>query len=202
MFPRATNRFADLARPLFIGATDQDSRQHVLFGSEDCPVIPISKAIQQGANVIFLIDPFVPYISETAGFNHDRGVFYDIDQDIRTITHKRFENTRNWLLRKHPDVSAYTFIPSNNVRKIMSINPMDHRPYMEIWRAAYISTLNRIVELRHRMRGDLLSHGIFIHTDNAEKVAARLDKTLSPSFADFFPDRRIRIAAPPLCLEN
>ncbi len=237
LFPGAANRFADLSRPLFIGATDQDSRQHVLFGSEDCPVVTISKAIQasisinpafasvkindryymdgavtkttnfyaaikRGANVIFLIDPFVPYISEKPGFNHDRGVFYNIDQDIRTITHKRFENTRNWLLRKHPEVSAYTFIPANNVRKIMSVNPMDHRPYMEIWKGAYISTLKRIVELRHRMRGDLLSHGISIDTDNAENVAARLEKTLSPCFADFFPERRIRIATPPLCLEN
>jgi len=162
----------------------------------------IKKNIRRGANVIFLIDPFVPYISEKPGFNHGRGVFYNIDQDIRTITHKRFENTRNWLLRKHPEVSAYTFIPSNNVRQIMSVNPMDHRPYMKIWRAAYISTLHRMMELRHRMRGDLLSHGISIDTDKAENVAARLEKTLSPAFADFFPDRRICIARPPLCLEN
>jgi hypothetical protein len=43
---------------------------------------------------------------------------------------------RNWVLRKHPHVSSYTFVPANRLRRLISQNPMDHRPYLEIWRGA------------------------------------------------------------------
>ena len=43
----------------------------------------------------------------------------------------------------------YTFLPANRLRKVLSVNPMDHRPYLSIWRGAYLSTLQRIHLLRH-----------------------------------------------------
>ena len=89
-----------------------------------------------------------------------RGVFYNADQDIRTVSYTRYENTRNWVLRRHPEVSLYTFLPANQLRRLMSVNPMDHRPYLEIWRGAYLGTLRRIHALGYRMRGDLAAHGI------------------------------------------
>ena len=170
------NDFRNLSRPLFIGASDQDHREHVLFGTPGRDDVPISKAIaaslsinpafapvsvdgryyadgavtrtsnfseaiRRGANLIFVLDPFVPYVPKVAGFTHRRGLLYNIDQDLRTVSFTRFETARNCILRKHPHVSSYTFLPANRARRLMSFIPMDLRPYLEIWQQAYLSTL-------------------------------------------------------------
>lgn len=231
--PGATNDFRRLKRPLFIGATDQDERSHVLFGDEAHDTVPISKAIQaslsinpafsatairgryyedgaitrtsnfveamrRGATLIFVIDPFLPYVARTPGYNDLHGVLYNIDQDVRTISYTRYETTRNWVLRKRPDVSCYTFVPGNRQRRLISQNPMDHRPYLEIWRGAYLSTFKRLSHLRHRLEGDLRVHGVALDLARAESVAARLEASATLSFGDFFPDGRVDIRRPPL----
>ncbi|MBK9375769.1 MAG: hypothetical protein IPN03_19130 [Holophagales bacterium] len=89
----------------------------------------------------------------------------------------------------------YTFLPANRLRKVLSVNPMDHRPFLSIWRGAYLSTLQRIHLLRHRMCGDLATHGLSLDTARAEAVAARLEATTEAKFADFFPDGRVDVTA-------
>lgn len=229
--PGTTNDFRKLARPLYIGTTDQDTRAHVLFGDQGLDDVPISLAIQasfsinpafastrirgryyedgavtqtsnfvdgirKGADLIFIVDPFVPYVSKSPGFARRRGVLYNADQDLRTLSYTRFEQQRNAVLRRHGEVSSYTFLPANRLRKLMSVNPMDHRPYLPIWRAAYLSTFQRIQQLKHRMCGDLAVHGAQLDTRKAEEVAARLETVTSPKLADFFVDRRIELRAP------
>jgi predicted acylesterase/phospholipase RssA len=231
--PGATNDFRRLPRPLYIGATDQDERSHVIFGDEEHNTVPISRAIQaslsinpafsatpirgryyedgaitrtsnfveamrRGATLIFVLDPFLPYVARTPGFNDRRGVLYNIDQDVRTISYTRYEATRNWVLRKRPDVSCYTFVPGNRQRRLISHNPMDHRPFLEIWRGAYLSTLKRLQHLRHRLEGDLRVHGVGLDLARAEAVSARLAAATSLSFDDFFPDGKVDIRRPPL----
>ncbi len=230
--PHATNDFRTLPRPLYVGATDQDTRSHVLFGDEGWQDVPISEAVQasmsinpafrsarirgryyedgavtrtsnfmdaidKGGDLLFIIDPFLPYVSKEPGFARRRGILYNVDQNIRTITYTRFENARNAVLRHHPHVSTYTFLPANRLRRLMSVNPMDHRPYLPIWRGAYLSTLQRIELLRYRMSGDLALHGIRLDTSRAEAVAERLRDNPEPSFAEFFPDGRVELREPP-----
>lgn len=227
----AKNDFRKLRRPLYIGATDQDQREHVLFGEPPFDRVPINQAIQasisinpafcatrigehyyvdgivtrtsnfieamkKGSNLIFAIDPFVPYVSKRPGFARSKGILYNADQDIRTVSYTRFETTRYWVLRRHPEVSLYSFLPANRVRKVMSVNPMDHRPFLQIWRGAYLSTLLRIQKVQHRMRGDLAFHGLSLDTARAEEIARRLDSVVVPRFADFFPDGRIDVRPP------
>jgi predicted acylesterase/phospholipase RssA len=235
--PGSTNSFGELPHQLFVGASDQDARRHVLFGDGTLGDVPISRAVQasmsvhpafssvriggrfyedgavtrtsdfveaidRGARLVFIIDPFVPYVARTPGTTNRRGILYNIDQDLRTVSFTRFENTRHWVLRKHPEVSSYTFLPSNRLRQLLGTNPMDHRPYMEIWRGAYLSTLSRIHRLRHRMRGDLAAHGMTLSLDRAEAVADRLERTQTPSLADFFPDGIVDIHTPPRALAS
>lgn len=76
----------------------------------------------------------------------------------------------------------------------MSVNPMDHRPYYPVWRGAYLSTLQRIRHLRHRMCGDLAAHGLALDLARAEAVGARLEATQEATFADFFPDGKVDVA--------
>jgi predicted acylesterase/phospholipase RssA len=231
--PGGTNDFRELPRPLFIGATDQDARAHVLFGDEAHADVPISRAIQaslslnpafsatrigeryfedgavtrtsnfeeairRGATLILVLDPFVPYVAREPGFANQRGVLYNVDQNVRTISYTRYETTRNWVLRRHPEVSSYTFLPANRLRRLMSINPMDHRPYLEIWRGAYLSTLHRLRAVQHRFAGDLGVHGLSVDLARASAVADRLESVAAPKLADFFPDGRIVIKQPRL----
>ena len=128
-------------------------------------------------------------------------MLYNIDQDIRTVSYTRFENTRNWILRKHPEVSSYTFLPSNTSRRLLSTNPMDHRPFLKIWRDAYLSALQRIKRLQSRLSGDFRAYGLSLDVSRAEAVAERLDRLATPQFEDFFPDGHVDLRMPPLCLE-
>lgn len=233
--PGATNQFADLDNELYIGASDQDARAHVIFGTREHRDLPISKAVQaslsfnpafsaveidghyyedgavtrtsnfveaidRGATLVLIIDPFVPYVSKEVGGHIDRGLFYHMDQNVRTISFTRFENARNWVLRRHPEVSSYTFLPSNRQRRLLSINPMDHRAYLQIWRGAYLSTLSRIEILEHRMRGDMGAHGLRLDLSRARAVALRLEASEEPKFEDFFPDGQIQLQQPPLVM--
>jgi predicted acylesterase/phospholipase RssA len=228
----STNDFRKLPLELYIGASDQDARSHVLFGSEGYEHVPISKAVQaslsvnpafssvpiegryyedgaitrtsnfveaihRDATLVFTMDPFVPYVSKLPGVAHRRGVLYNIDQDIRTISFTRFERARNSTLRKNPEVSSYTFLPSNTLRRLLSTNPMDHRPYLEIWRGSYLSALQRIDQLCHRLRGDLAEQGMLLDTSLAEVVAEQLRTTTKLCFADFFPDWQVDIEQRP-----
>jgi predicted acylesterase/phospholipase RssA len=222
------NDFRKLPIELYIGASDQDSRSHVLFGADGYDHVPISKAVQaslsvnpafssvpidgryyedgaitrtsnfieairRDATLIITLDPFVPYISKLPGVAHRRGVLYNIDQDIRTISFTRFMRARNSALREHPEVSSYTFLPSNTLRRLLSTNPMDHRPYLEIWKGAYLSALQRIEQLCHRLRGDLAEQGMLLDTARANQVAEQLRASKTLSFEDFFPDRTVEI---------
>lgn len=221
-----TNEFGSLRRPLFVGATDQDAKRHVLFGDEGFDHVPVSRAVQasmsihpafgpteiggrfyedgaitqtsdfteaitKGASLVFVLDPFVPYVSDTAGLANRRGLLYNIDQDIRTMSYTRFETTRNLVLRRHPEVSTYTFLPSNRQRRLLSMNPMDHRPWAPIWKAAYLSTLQRIDRIQYRLAGDLAEHGMALDTARAREVAYQLEEDSTPTLASFFSRRKV-----------
>jgi NTE family protein len=235
--PGATNSFDELPRPLFVGATDQDRREHVVFGSEGLRDVPISRAVQaslsinpafsavqigerwfedgavtrtsdfsyavaRGATLAVVVDPFLPWVSPIAGEVQRRGVLYNVDQTLRSMSWTRFEQARDWILRRHPEVSSYTFVPGNTSRQLLSRNPMDHRPFAAIWRDAYLSTLRRIQHLRPRLAGDLAHHGFGLDTQRAEAVAARLEAIREPEFADFFPGRTVRLRRGPLAREH
>ncbi|MFT7579494.1 MAG: NTE family protein [Myxococcota bacterium] len=231
--PGACNDFRKLPRQLFIGASDQDTREHRLFGPPGQDHIPIHRAIQaslsmnpafssveidgrvyedgqvtrtshfgeavdRGADLILTVDPFVPYVSPRAGLSDARGMLYNIDQNVRSLSHTRFRGVRDTLLRKHPRVSSYTFLPSNPIRRVLSTNPMDHRPYLALWNGAYLSTLERLHALAHRLHGDLAAHGITLDTGRAEVVATQLQSVDIPRFEDFFVERVIQVRQPPL----
>lgn len=219
----ATNDFRKLARPLYVGATDQDRKVHVLFGGpghDDVPMSEaiaaslsinpafapatirgryfedgavtrtsnLSEAIARGADLVLVIDPFVPFVSPIPGYNSRRGFLYNIDQDIRTSSFTRFEGIRDLVLPRHPEVSCYTFLPRNRLRRLLSSNPMDHRTHLVVWRGAYLSTLGRLQRLRYRLAGDLRAHGFVLDTTRAEAVAARLREVRTPALGDFYPD--------------
>ena len=149
-----------------------------------------------------VFDPFVPYESHATGFANERGMLFNIDQDIRSLSFTRYVNTRNCVLRRYPEVSAYTFLPDNRLRKLLSINPMDHRPYLEIWRQSYLVTLGHLAEVGHRLSGDLTGSGIELDITRASIIGKQLEDASPLRFEDFFLDRQVRLRTPPLALSE
>jgi predicted acylesterase/phospholipase RssA len=211
-----TNDFAALRRRLFIGATDQDRRDHVLFGDEGYLDVPISRAIQasaamhpffpsveiggrrytdgivtrtsnlrhaidQGADLVFVLDPFVPLISDEAGANARRGNMWIVEQDYKTMSHTRYEQARNEILRRNSRVSIYTFVPSNSMRRRMSgQNPFVSRNFHPIVCEAYRSSYRRLRQLETKLAGDLASHGMRLDLEPVAEKVARLDAARTP----------------------
>lgn len=203
--PGHTNDFRELKRRLFIGATDQDRREHVLFGSDGFDHVPISKAIQastamhpffpsvtidghcytdgivtrtsnlrnaidRGADMVFVVDPFVPLITEEAGFNARHGNIWLMEQDYKTMSYSRYEQARNEILRRHARVSVYTFVPSNRMRRLMSEqNPFVSRNFDAIVCEAYRSTFRRLRRIEYKIAGELHSHGITLDLGPVEE---------------------------------
>lgn len=211
-----TNDFRKLIPELYIGATDQDRRQHVLFGDVGFDDVPISQAVQasaamhpffpsvdiggryytdgivtrtsnlrsaidHGADLVFVIDPFVPSISEKAGFNRSQGNMWVVEQDYKTMSFTRFAQARGEILRTNPDVNTYNFVPSNRMRRLMGKqNPFISRNFHPIVCEAYRGTFRRLKQLEYKMRGELASHNITLDLDPVEEKVARLKAAPEP----------------------
>ncbi len=235
--PGASNRFEDLDRELYVGATDLDTRRHTLFGTKDAPPATISKAVQasvsfnpvfspvrigesffedgavtrtsnmseaieRDATLVLIIDPFLPHVSRQPGLHIGRSLFYHVDQNIRTMSYTRFANARKWVLRRHPEVSTYTFFPSNRQRRLLADNPMDSRHFTQIWRGAYLGTLAHLERCGPKLAGDLAAHGLDLSLDRARIVAAQLEETDNPELPDFYPQRLLDRHQPTLTLKR
>lgn len=213
--PGRTNDFRHLKRSLYIGATDQDRREHVLFGDEEHAHVPISRAVQastaihpffrsveidgrfytdgfvtrtsnlgdaidRGADLIFVIDPFLPLISEVPGHNARQGNLRVIEQDFKTISWTRYEQVSDQLLRRHPGVNAYTFVPSNRMREWMAQNPLGSKNFDIIVCEAYKSTGRRLEQLAYKLSGELAAHGITLDLDPVRRRVSMLTQAGEP----------------------
>jgi predicted acylesterase/phospholipase RssA len=215
--PGHTNDFRGLSRRLFIGATDQDQRESVLFGSDGFDHVPISKAIQasaamhpffpsveidgrfytdgivtrtsnlrnaidRGADLVFVVDPFVPLITDEPGFNAGHGNMWIMEQDYKTMSFTRYEQARNEILRRNQRVSVYTFVPSNRMRRLMSEqNPFVSRNFDLIVCEAYRSTFRRLRRVEYKIRGELHSHGIALDLEPVEEKVRLLADARTPT---------------------
>jgi len=213
-----TDDFRDLACELYIGATDQDSREHVLFGAEPWRHIPISKAVQasaaihpfmasveiegrrytdgfvtrttniatavdRGANLVVIVDPFLPYIAERPGFNDRHSLFWVLVQDYKTVAYTRYENVSRTLAETHPHVTIVSFLPSNRMRYMLASNPISTANFDAIVTQAYASTYRRLERMAYRFGPALAEHGIELVLDRAAKRVQMVDAMPAPAAA-------------------
>jgi len=208
--PGRSDDFRELRRKLYIGASDQDRREHVLFGEPGYDDVPISKAIRasaamhpffpsveiknrrytdgivtrtsnlgaaidKGADLVFVIDPFVPLIAEGPGFNARHGNMWIMEQDYKTLSYTRYEQARNEIVRRNPGANVYTFVPSNRMRRLMAgQNPFVSRHFHAILCEAYRSTYRRLKALEYKVSGELVTHGMRLDLSVAEATVQRL----------------------------
>jgi NTE family protein len=213
--PGRSNDFRALPRRLYIGATDQDSREHVLFGGAPFEHVPISQAVQasaaihpflapvtidgrrytdgfvtrttniaaaieRGADLIFIIDPFLPLIAEEPGFNDRHSVFWVLVQDYKTIAYTRYEKVSDGLLDKHPHVGCYSFLPSNRMRRLLAASPIATGNFDAIVTQAYTSTYRRLRRLEYKLGPELASHGIELDLAPVERQTRILEASAAP----------------------
>jgi predicted acylesterase/phospholipase RssA len=219
--PGHTNDFRRLKRRLYIGATDQDLREHVLFGEPGLCDAPISRAVQassaihpffrsveiggryytdgfitrssnlisaieHGADLVLIVDPFLPLIAEEPGTNSLHGNLWVVLQDYKTVAYSRFEQVSEAVLRQHPDVSCYTFVPSNRMRKLMALSPIANDNYDRIVTEAYCSTYRRLRQLEFKFIPDLETHGIEVSLELVGRRASAIAATRTPRVQQLF----------------
>ncbi|MCA9678353.1 MAG: patatin-like phospholipase family protein [Myxococcales bacterium] len=210
--------FRRLRRELYIGATDQDSREHVLFGAEPFRHVPISQAVQasaaihpflapvtidgrrytdgfvtrttniaaaldRGANLVVILDPFLPYIADKAGFNDRHSLFWVLVQDYKTVAYTRYDKVSSALLETHPSVACLAFLPSNRMRRLLASSPISTGNYDAIISQAYASTYRRLARMAYRFGPVLAEHGIELTLDRAARRVRLLDAMPSPRAA-------------------
>ena len=154
-------------------------------------------AVDRGADLVFVVDPFVPIVSEESGFNARHGNMWVMEQDYKTMSYTRYEQARNEILRRNSRVAIYTFVPSNRMRRLMSSqNPFVSRGFHPIVCEAYRSTFRRLQKLAYKLAGELRSHGIALDLEPVEeKVRALADaRTLDVKLLMGGPSRKRRAA--------
>ncbi len=135
----------------------------------------LSSAIAAGADLVFVIDPFVPLITDESGFNARHGNLWVAEQDYKTLSFSRFEQARDVIMRVNPHVNIYTFVPSNRMRHLMSSqNPLMARKFHPIVCEAYRSTWRRLKQLEYKVQGELASHEIRLDLAPVEDKVKRL----------------------------
>ncbi len=153
----------------------------------------VAEALAMGADLVFAFDPFVPHVSAEAGGARQRGMLYNIDQDVRTLSCGRALQDVAEAMRCSPGASVYLFHPANSYRRALAVNPMEHRGFLEIWRGAWLSTLRRLERLEGRLREDLSRHGLRLSLDAVREVARRLTRAKALALGDFFPSGRFEL---------
>jgi NTE family protein len=213
--PGRTDDFRRIGKELYIGATDQDRREHVLFGEPGVDHVPISRAVlasaaihpfltsvtidgrrytdgfvtrttniitavERGANLIVLIDPFLPLVTEESGFNHRHSALWVLVQDYKTVAYTRYEHAAAATHALHPGVAMISFLPSNRMRRLLATNPISTANFDPIVTQAYASTYRRLDRMAYRFGPMLAEHGIELQLETAARKVRLIEASPAP----------------------
>jgi len=166
------DRFDAAKKPLYIGATNQDTSEHVIFGSEAWKHVPVSKAvrascsltpffkpenvdgqwycdgqftrtsnfhyaIEQGANLVIIVNPLVPVSTGSPGYVQEKGGFFEALQALKAVINTRFLTAIHHTAESFPDVDFIVFRPEKSDMRIMGGSPMKYSIRSEIIHLAY-----------------------------------------------------------------
>jgi len=184
-------------KPLYIGVTDQDTSEHVIFGTEAWKHVPVSKAIrascsltpffqpeyvdgrwycdgqftrtsnfhyaiEQGANLIIIVNPLVPISTGSPGYVQEKGGFFEALQALKAVINTRFLTAIHHTAESFPDVDFIVFRPEGSDMRIMGGSPMKYSIRSEIINLAYrgvASKMNSDFEIFQKKFG---KHGLSI----------------------------------------
>ncbi|MCU0690600.1 MAG: patatin-like phospholipase family protein [Polyangiaceae bacterium] len=194
--PGMSDSFTNLKHRLFIGATDQDTAEHVVFGSPGWDHIPIHRAVrassaltplyaperiedryyvdgaftrttnvrvavENGATLVLLVDPWVPVFSEHAGYVAGKGGLAVGMQGLKSLIHGRFDRALSMMRTMYPHVAFHLFQPDGATMRVMAGSPMKFFYRAEIEEIAYRETLRSIRQQRFEsLQRDFARHAV------------------------------------------
>ena len=102
-----------------------------------------------GCNLIIIIDPLTPYISEKRGEVDSLGGLNTVIQTIKSLVSTRFGTALSHITERYPEVDFVVFQPTGECAKAMAGSPMKLKPNFRIIELAYQTTLRRLRERHH-----------------------------------------------------
>lgn len=112
--------------------------------------------VKRRCNLIFIIDPIIPYSSYEVGMTEKLGGIYTLIQSIKSLLHTRFRSELAHLTERFADVDFLVFQPYDECAEAMRGSPLKYWINTKITDLAYSTTLRRLRE-RHNVYNAKLS---------------------------------------------
>lgn len=110
----------------------------------------IESVVEDGASLVFVIDPMKPLRMNTAGNSDIKGGYFSLLQMIKGLVSTRFETNFRATAERYPDVDFIVFQPDEECARMMAGSPLKPRIRPQMIEVAYQNTLRRLRE-RHKV---------------------------------------------------
>ncbi len=122
----------------------------------------LESVVEEGARLVFIIDPLKPLKSTTAGTAEQRGGFYGIVQMIKALVSTRFETSLKAISEQYPDVDFLVFQPDEECARLMAGSPLRTKFRVEIIESSFRSTLRKLRERHHVYYAKMSRYGFYL----------------------------------------
>lgn len=110
----------------------------------------IESIVEDGASLVFVIDPMKPLRMNTAGNSDIKGGYFSLLQMIKGLVSTRFETNFRAVAEQYPDVDFIVFQPDEECARMMAGSPLKPRLRPEMIEVAFQNTIRRLRE-RHKV---------------------------------------------------
>lgn len=110
----------------------------------------LESVVEDGACLVFVIDPMKPLRVNTAGNSDIKGGYFSVLQMIKGLVSTRFETNFRAVSEQYPDVDFMVFQPDEECARMMSGSPLKPRIRPQMIEVAFQNTLRRLRE-RHKV---------------------------------------------------
>lgn len=119
----------------------------------------LEAVVEEGARLVFIIDPLKPFRWHTVGSSDKQGGFYSIVQVLKALVSTRFETSLKAVSERYPDVDFMVFQPDEECALLLAGSPVRARLRTEVIESAYKGTLRQLRERHHVYSAKLARFG-------------------------------------------
>lgn len=139
----------------------------------------IESVVQDGASLVFVIDPMKPLRVNTAGNSDIKGGYFSLLQMIKGLVSTRFETSFRAATEQYPDVDFIVFQPDEECARMMAGSPLKPRIRPQMIEVAYQNTLRRLRERHKVYSAKTLRFGMELKSvDELRKLEASYQKII------------------------
>ncbi|MES2744011.1 MAG: patatin-like phospholipase family protein [Bdellovibrionota bacterium] len=139
----------------------------------------IESVVEDGACLVFVIDPMKPLRMNTAGNSDIKGGYFSLLQMIKGLVSTRFETNFRAISEQYPDVDFIVFQPDEECARMMAGSPLKPRIRPQMIEVAFQNTLRRLRERHKVYSAKTARFGFELKTvDELRKLEASYQKIL------------------------